>query len=179
MCIRKALEYQNYGVLQEIQTLKGPKGWLLRKMINENNYMKNVNALFDKCNSTDKDVVRFKGAKVSAKWFREHDSFTDEKMQEFMREAKCPILAITGGKDVQADPKYIEIINGFKMNHIKAVVVENVDHMMKEYKGEKTVLNVMKQYKAEIGQPISSEFLGEIKGWLTENFKSEELKNIV
>lgn len=174
MCIRKALEYQNYGVLQEIQTLKGPKGWLLRRMINENNYLKKVNDLFDKCNETDKDVIRFKGAKVPAKWFREHDSFTDEKMQDLMKNAKCPILAITGGNDVQADPKYIDIINGFNKEHIKAVVVPNVDHLLKENKGEKTILNLMKQYKAELKAPLSKEFLGEIEEWLINNFKQEK-----
>lgn len=170
MCIRKALEYQNYGLLQEIKTLKGPKGLLLRRLITENNYLKNVNALLDKCNSTDKDVIRFKGTKTPAKWFRQHDSFTDESMQELMKNAKCPILAITGGKDVQADPKYIDIINGFNMDHIKGVVVPNIDHLMKENKKEITILNLMKQYKKEVGQPLSTEFLGEIEQWLLENF---------
>ncbi|MGL5916245.1 MAG: alpha/beta hydrolase, partial [Culicoidibacterales bacterium] len=57
MCIRKALEYQNYLVLQEIQQLKGVKGWLLRKQINETNYLAKVNGLFDTCNATDKTVI--------------------------------------------------------------------------------------------------------------------------
>lgn len=170
MCIKSALEYQNYGLLQEIQTLKGIKGWLLRRLINENNYMKNVNQMIEKCNGTDKETIRIKGVKIAAKWMREHDSYTDEKLQDLMKNAKCKILAITGERDVQADPKYIDIINSFNMDHIKAVKVPLVNHIIKENNGKRTVLDLMKQYKEDINKPISNKFIEELESWLTVNF---------
>lgn len=99
MCIRKALEYQNYLAMKEAKTTKGIKGWILRKQINENNYMSRVNKMFDKCNSTDKEVIRIQFMKTSAKWFREHDEYTDDMMEDLIKESKCPVLAITGDKD--------------------------------------------------------------------------------
>ena len=176
MCIRKALEFQNYLVSQEAKATKGLKGWIIRKQVNEKNYLDRVNNMFDKCNSTDKDVIRIQGMKTPAKWFREHDSYTDEIMGELMKKANCPILAITGDKDVQANPEYIEKIKNFNEDHITAILVPNMDHILKEYNGDLTVLNIMKQYKAELGKPLHEGFLMEIENWINANKVNLTLK---
>lgn len=51
----------------------------------------------------------------------------------------------------------------------KTVVIKNMDHMFKEYKGEKTVLN-MKQYKKEATAPIHTQLKAELRDWLTEHY---------
>jgi tRNA isopentenyl-2-thiomethyl-A-37 hydroxylase MiaE len=38
----------------------------------------------------------------------------------------------------------------------KIVVIKNMDHLLKEYKGEKTALNLLKQYKKEATAPNSN-----------------------
>lgn len=170
MCIRKALEYQNYLALQDVSKKTGAKGWLMRKIINENNYLDKVNKMFDKCHATDKDVIRMMGSKVPAKWFREHDEYTDEIMTDLMIKSNCPILAITGSKDVQANPEYIDKIRDFNEDHICAVLVPNMDHILREYDGEINVTEIMKQYKSELDKSISKDFLVEVEKWLKAYF---------
>ncbi|MGL4971571.1 MAG: alpha/beta hydrolase [Culicoidibacterales bacterium] len=166
MCIRKALEYQNYLLLQEIQSLKGIKGWLLRKQINETNYLDKVNDLFAKCQASEKAVIRIQLMKTPAKWFREHDRYTDERLTELMISAQCPVLALTGSHDVQADPAYIAKITALEQPHITASVIAQMDHLLKPYAGPQTILNLMKQYQSEFAAPLHPQLLQTVTHWL-------------
>lgn len=164
--LRTALEYQNWLVLQETRITRGLKGLILRKLINEKNYLKNVNALFDKCCSTDKDVIRVMGRKMSAKWIREHNSLTDQGMIEAIENADCPVLAVTGEKDVQANPEDINKISNLKLPHVTCSIIPGMDHFLRRYSGEKSVLNVKKQYANELSQPIHENLLIDIRQWV-------------
>ncbi len=106
--LKSALGYQNWLVLQETKEMTGIKGMILRRLINEKNYMKNVNSLFERCCGTDKDINRITGKKISAKWIREHSNLSDQGMLDVIKNANFPILAITGDKDVQANYEDIQ-----------------------------------------------------------------------
>ncbi len=163
--LRSALNYQNWIVLQETKTTTGLKGWILRKLINEKNYLKRVNSLFDKCCRTDKDVIRVMGQKMSAKWIREHDNLSDQQMLEVIANAGCPILAITGEKDVQANPEDIDKIEKLNLPHVKCRIVLGMDHILRRSTGKRTILNIKKQYASEFSQPIHEDLLETIREW--------------
>lgn len=163
--MRTALEYQNWLVLQESKILPGLKGWIYRKAINEKNYLKNVNKIFDLCNRTDKDIVRFMFQKIPAKWFREHNRLKDEAIIQILSNSDCPVLAITGDKDVQANSDDIKRISAMKFSNVTCRIVSDMDHILRKYKGEKSVLNIKKQYTKEFSQPIHETLLNEIGEW--------------
>lgn len=163
--LRSALNYQNWIALQEIKAMTGLKGWILRKLVNERNYLKNVNALFDKCCRTDKDVIRIMGKKMSAKYIREHNNLSDEKMMDIITNARCPILAVTGEKDVQVNPLDIDKIEQLKLSHVTCSIVPEMDHSLKRCVGERTILNIKKQYASEFSQPIHEDLLKAIREW--------------
>lgn len=163
--LRTALNYQNWIALQESKTMPGLKGWVLRKAINDKNYLKNVNKMFDKCCSTEKDVVRIAGQKMSARWIREHASLTDAEMVEHIVNADCPVLAITGEKDAQANPEDVARIADMRLPHVTCSIVPDMDHMLRNYKWEKSILNFKKRLAIEIPEPLHEGLLKDIREW--------------
>ncbi|MPN26374.1 hypothetical protein SDC9_173798 [bioreactor metagenome] len=164
------MKYQNAQILEEIKTMRGIKGFLLRLALKENKIKKQQQDLFDKMVNSKEDTVRYKGKKMPAKWFREHFKYSSEEVLKLLSNLKCPTLAITGDKDVQASSEDLKRLEKLEKDNIKCVVIENMDHMLKEFTGEKTVLNLMKQYKEEILKPMHPELSKVLEQWL-ESFK--------
>ena len=77
-------------------------------------------------------------------------------------------MAITGEKDVQADPEDIERLKLLDKENIQGTVIKNMDHMLKECKGDKSVINLMKQYKKEASQPTHPMLKEALACWLQQ-----------
>ncbi|MDW8801512.1 alpha/beta fold hydrolase [Clostridium sp. A1-XYC3] len=161
------MKYQNAQILEEVKHKKGLKGFILRLAVRENVIRKQQEALFNKMINSTEDIIRLKGKKVPAKWFREHFKYSSEDILKALSDAKCPILAVTGDKDVQANAEDLKAVENLKKDNIKAVVIENMDHMLKEFSGEKTVLDIMKQYKSELHKPMHPQLKIVLGQWLT------------
>lgn len=168
--LKEPMLYQNLIILDEIQKLKGLKGMMLRFLLTEEKLRKQLDDLFQKMTMSEGDTIRYKLRKTPARWFREHFSYSSEAIVGILSKCEYPILAITGDKDVQADCNDLNRIKQLEKPNAKAVVIKNMDHMLKEYKGERTVLNLMKQYKKEAKDPIHSQLKIELGNWLTEQY---------
>lgn len=166
--IWEPMKYQNAQVIEEIKHAKGLKGILLRLVVKENTLGKQQEELFNTMVNSTEDTVRIKGKKMPARWFREHFKYSSEEILRALENSDCPILAITGDKDVQANFKDLRNIEKLGKDNIKCVVIENMDHMMKEFTGEKTVLGLMKQYKSEMTKPMHSQLKSVLENWLTD-----------
>ena len=166
--IWEPMKYQNAQVLEEIKTMKGLKGFLLRLAVKESKLQKQQQELFDTMVNSTGDTVKFKGKKTPAKWFREHFKYSNEEVLKALENANCPILAVTGDKDVQANSEDLKKIETLGKDNIKCEVIKNMDHMLKEFSGEKTVLNVMKQYKGELSKPMHPELKNILEQWLKQ-----------
>lgn len=166
--LREPLKYQNAQILKEIINLKGLKGILLRLALNEKKLQKQQDDLYNTMINSKRDTVKLKGKKMPAKWFREHFKYTDEEILKALSGANCPILAVTGDKDVQANPEDLNTVGKLEKDNIKTVVIKDMDHMLKEFTGEKTVLNIMKQYKGEASKPMHPELEYVLEQWLNQ-----------
>ena len=170
MSLYSALKYQNYLVLQEIINMKGFKGWFYRKFINQNNYLNNVNKMFKRACGTEKDIIKLQGMKIPAKWTREHAQYTDKILTDAIVDAGCPILAITGDKDVQAPPSDIARLAMLHQDKITAILIHNMSHILRGFGGEFDMLTLSKQYKKDLEKPLHPMLLEELKHWVTYNF---------
>jgi uncharacterized protein len=164
--IWEPMKYQNAQVLEEIKNTKGLKGFILRLAVKESTVKKQQEDLFNRMVNSTEDTVRLKGKKVPAKWFREHFKYSSEDVLKALSNANCPILAVTGDKDVQANVEDLKTLEKLGKDNIKCVVIENMDHILKEFMGQKTVLGVMKQYKAELSQPMHPQLRMVLEEWL-------------
>lgn len=164
--IWEPMKYQNNQILEEIKHTKGLKGMLLRLVVKEKMLAKQQQDLFNKMVNSTGDTARIKGKKVPARWFREHFKYSSEEVLKVLENADYQILAVTGDKDVQANVEDLKKVEKLGKDNIKCVVIENMDHMMKEFSGEKTVLGVMKQYKAEMTKPMHPQLKAVLENWL-------------
>jgi len=166
--IWEPMQYQNRQILEEVKTMRGLKGILLRLVLNEEKLNKQQESLYTTMINSTGDTIKFKGKKMPAKWFREHFKYSNDEILTALNTAKCPVLAVTGDKDAQADYKDLEKIKALGNNNIRCEVIENMDHMLKEFSGQKSVLNIMKQYKNETSQPIHPKLKAAIEEWLNK-----------
>jgi len=164
--IKTAMQAQNLSLVEEIKKMAGVKGLLLRKILTEEKVVTKQNKLFDKVKDTEEDVIKIQLKKFPAKWLREHLTYKDEDVIDMLKNTKCPVFVATGDKDVQADADDLKRIESLDKENISCFVVKDMDHILKEFKGQKTILNIMKQYKKEIDNPLHPELKELMKGWL-------------
>lgn len=164
--IWEPMKYQNAQVIEEIKSMKGLKGLLMRLAIKESKIKKQQEDLFNTMVNSTGDTIRFKGRKMPAKYFREHFKHTNEEILSMLSNTNCPVLAVTGDKDVQANPENLKVIEQLGKDNIKCIVIKNMDHMLKEFTGEKTILNLMKQYKGEMSKPMHPELERVLENYL-------------
>ena len=66
--------------------------------------------------NTEKDTIKVGFKPMNAKWFREHfqhDIYKD------LQKVTCPVLAIAGDKDIQADPERAKRIGDYVKGILK------------------------------------------------------------
>ena len=169
--IREPIAYQNAQTVEEIKKMSGIKGVLLRLIMNDKKVVKQQEDLYTKVMNSTGDWMRYKLKKLPAKWLREHFQYSRDDILNMLKGFQIPILAITGEKDVQADPEDIGKLKSLDKENIQGTVIKNMDHMLKEFKGDKSVINLLKQYKKEASQPTHPELKETLAGWL-QQFRS-------
>ena len=166
------IRYQNDIILSEIERLKGLKGVLLRKLVTKKKVYKQIDDLVEKMRNSSGDTIRIKGKKMPAKWMREHFDVKDGEILNILKEITVPVLVVTGNKDAQVDPKVLKTIESLKNPLITCEVIPNMDHMLKEFDGKVTVMNLMKQYKKELSQPMHPVLKSELSSWIVNKLIS-------
>lgn len=173
MSMLGCLKYQNYLVLQQIKHMKGFKGWLYNRLVNENNYMNNIINMFHKACKTNKDVIRIQGMKIPAKWAREHAQYSEKILTDILASAEFPILAVTGEDDIQAPPEDISRLASLHKDHLTSVQIPHMSHVLRVCDGKYDMLAIAKHYKKDLVKPLHPELLDTIEHWVTTNFKKE------
>ncbi len=163
--IRTALSMQSREAFNEIQNMKGLKGMLLKLLYSENKIKKTQEKLYQKALETDEDIIKFQMRKFPAKWLREHLQYDDKDVLTLLKGKTIPVLCITGDKDVQADPNDLKTVDKLNNNNITIEIVENMDHILRYYGGEKTIMNLKKQYKNEVYKPLHEGLKKVLKNW--------------
>jgi uncharacterized protein len=166
--LREPIAYQNAQTAEEVKKISGVKGFFLRRIMNDKKIVKQQEDLYRKVMASTGDTMRFKFQKLPAKWLREHFQYGKEDILNILKGFQIPILAITGEKDVQVDPEDIGRLKSLDKENIQGTVIRNMDHMLKEFKGDKTVINLMKQYIKEASQPTHPVLKEALAGWLQQ-----------
>lgn len=158
-----ALKRQRQLAKDELLKTKGLKGKLLHLLNIEKKIDKQAEKLNDKIMSSDKPVIRFQLQKINAKWFKEH--FTYDVFKD-LKKVTCPCLAIVGDKDVQVTPEKVHDLASFVKGPAEAYIIENMDHLLKEFLEEPSIMKIMKQYKKNQDKPLHPELKQLLSDWL-------------
>jgi len=145
MCLKSAMEYQNFKLLDEFKNKKGVLAWYLRKVINKEKVKKQLTELYEKAKNAKRDTFFFRGAFLPSKWLREHGELTNDDFIKMIEDYNGKVLAITGTGDLQADYTCLEKIAEFE--NVTTYTPENVNHILREIDDNNSLLSVNKQYK--------------------------------
>lgn len=164
MCLKSAMEYQSFKLLDEFKNKKGVLAWYLKKVINKEKVKKQLTALYEKAKNAKRDTFFFRGAFLPSKWLREHGELTDDDFIKMIEEYNGKVLAITGTGDLQADYTCLEKIAEFE--NVTTYTPENVNHILREVDDKNSCLTVQKQYKRLSKEPIHDGIKKEIEEFL-------------
>ncbi len=164
--LQRAMNQQQLKALEEIKNKKGAFGFVLRRLINLDKAQTKQQKLYRKISESKTDVIRIQGQKMNAKWLREHFEITLTQVLADLSQLDVPTLVICGDKDVQADPSDLTVINQLRNPNIETQLIENMDHLLHYFDGQSSILNVNKQYKAHVKQPLHEGFMQAIKSWI-------------
>ncbi|MBP1154520.1 MULTISPECIES: alpha/beta hydrolase [unclassified Paenibacillus] len=159
---------QSQRAIQELESMKGLKGSLLRLFRIPQMAQKQTVKTFAKILGSTGDTIRIQGKKINAKWFREHDAYN---VLDDLEKVFCPVLAITGSKDLQVEPEHARVIAETVQGPSEWHIIPDMTHILKKTNDELTMLTLLKSYKKMTGEPFDHEMMGLIARWL-ERFKS-------
>lgn len=157
--------FQTEKVFEEMNRTKGIKGWFFKTLKVADKIKKQNEKLYSKVLQSKKDAIRIKGVKLNAKWLRET---LDYNVYDYLKDVTCPVLAITGGKDVQVPPEHARWIAETVKGDSEWHVISNMNHILRDYEGEHSMLRLMKEYKSLLDEPLNGELLDKMATWLNK-----------
>ncbi|QED46574.1 alpha/beta hydrolase family protein [Cytobacillus dafuensis] len=164
--VRNASEMQTRLLEEEVTNMKGFLGLLLRGLkVHKTSALKQAK-LFDELMASNETVVKKGIAKINAKWMREHFQYQND---EDLAGVTCPILAITGEKDVQVDPKHVHLFKEKVNGPAEAYNVRTMNHLLREQEEPVSMLKLKSIYKKGFSKPLSPEMLSIMKNWAEKN----------
>jgi len=109
--------------------------------------------------STD-DVMRVQGSKVNARWVRD---FVASDPRPALARITVPVLAITGGHDLQVPPEDIEAMRTLVQGPFEGHVIPDLSHLLRPDPDSVG----LRGYRKQVRQPVSPEVLRLITTWVT------------
>lgn len=162
------MQFQVNQLAQELKQTPGIKGMFFRIIKLSERIKRQNQKIIKKISNANKDVIRIKGMKLNAKWYRETLAYD---VCEYLKAVTCPVLAISGTKDIQVPPEDVEKIAQLVQGEAEWHLLNDVNHILRKYEAEHSLLRVMKEYKALLDQPIDHELLAIIINWLNKQVK--------
>lgn len=153
----RVLEWQSDQIGR---TLPGPD-WLtgrLFRAMQRRTRAKLANAEAESSNSA--------GQPISGRWFREY--MTYDPAQD-LPGVTCPVLAITGGKDLQVDPAELTIIAELVAGPCRTEAPADLTHVLRTTPEQPTI----SRYRRLIAKPVDLTLLTTVGEWLTRTLDPE------
>jgi hypothetical protein len=107
---------------------------------------------------SDGDVVDLEGG-LPARWFREYMAYDPVEDLGLVR---CPVLAITGRKDLQVDPDDVERIGALVAGPFSGAVPDDLTHVLRTTRSRPS----LSAYPRQLRQPVDSSLLEDVATWV-------------
>ncbi|MGO8959350.1 MAG: alpha/beta hydrolase [Streptosporangiaceae bacterium] len=117
----------------------------------------------DRIMASSADVIRIQGQRINARWFRDFVAYDPAPV---LARITVPILAITGGHDLQVPPEDIEAIGHLVKGDFEGRVVGDLSHLLRPDPDSVGP----RGYRQAVRQPVSPEILRLITSWLASQW---------
>lgn len=172
----EALIRQRAIAVQDIMDAKGILGWYLRLLGVHNKVERQAQKFTKKVMDSKKDVLKVQFQTINAKWMREHFS---HNVREDLVKVTCPVLAITGARDIQANPECVKELPNYVKGDAEYHIVENMGHSLKYQPKTSNMLTAKKDIFAEVSLPLHTELVELLESWLNRHFVDNSEKEVV
>lgn len=164
---KEMLFKQNEMLVKEIRGITGVKGLFIKLFKVADRIQRQKEVLTKKIMQSSQPVMMYKGVKVNAKWYREHNHYN---IEEYLRGLTIPVLAVTGDKDVQVPPEDVKKIDLFAQGDTEWHIIPNMNHMLRKYEKNHTMLGLVNEYKGLVGTPMDSDLEHHLRIWLSKHY---------
>ncbi len=110
--------------------------------------------------------MRIQGVRVNARWIR--DFLTYDPSSALAR-IKVPVLAITGGQDLQVPPEDVDTIGRLVSGPFEGHVIDNLSHLLRP---DPAAIGP-RGYRRAVRQPVSPEVLVIITDWVASHWSRQ------
>ncbi len=157
-------------IIYDIEEMKGIKGILFKLLLSAVRIKKQNDKLNKRIKNSTEPVIRIWGKKIYAKWIREHMSF---HVNDFLKEIKCPVLAVVGTKDMQVVSEHTKMMGNIIQAPFEYHILEDMNHILRCQKEPVTMIHLFRLYKKQLkqGKPIDPRLIGIVKDWLARHTK--------
>ncbi len=108
------------------------------------------------------DVVRMTGVRVNARWFRDFLAYDPATV---LPRVTAPVLAITGGHDLQVPPEDVDAIGRLVGGPFDGHVLGDLNHLLRP----DPQLRGLQGYRRSLRQPVSQELIEIMNAWVKKN----------
>ncbi|WP_066049122.1 alpha/beta hydrolase [Robertmurraya korlensis] len=165
--LEEALKRQREIAAIDMRSAKGFIGFLLRLFRTDKKIEPQAQAFMKKVIASKEDIMKVQFQTINAKWMREHFSYN---VREDLTKVTCPVLAITGSRDVQANPAVLEDLASFVKGESEFHIVENMGHSLKFQAQTSHMLTIKKDLIAESSLPLHPELETLLRNWVDKQF---------
>jgi uncharacterized protein len=113
--------------------------------------------------SSASDVVRVQGIKMNARWYRDFVAYDPAPV---LARITVPVLAITGGQDIQVPPADVEATGRLVTGPFEGHVAGDLSHLFRPDPASRG----LRDYRRSVRQPVGPELLTLITGWVTRHW---------
>lgn len=169
--ISDAMKRQRDLASKDILNAKGFQGFLLRLLGVQNKVEKQAQKFIQKVQNSTDDIMKVNFVKTNAKWMREHFAYN---VKEDLAKVTCPVLAITGARDIQANPEVLKDLPLYAKGDAEYHIIENMGHACKFETNTSTMFTVKKDIVAEGNLPIHPELEKLLESWLESRYVNSD-----
>jgi pimeloyl-ACP methyl ester carboxylesterase len=137
-------------------TLPAPVRGLLRLL--RVDLERKVAANHERIRATTTDVARIGGARLNARWHRE---FLAYDPRDDLTRISVPVLAVTGGKDLQVPAADLDTIAATVPGPVTTLCPPDLTHTLRRQPGPAS----LRAYRGELRQPVDGEVLDTVASW--------------
>lgn len=165
--LEEAMKRQREIAAVDMRSAKGFIGFLLRLFKTDKKLEPQAQSFMKKVMASTEDTMKVQFQTINAKWMREHFAYN---VRDDLAKVSCPVLAITGARDVQANPAVLADLASFVKGDSEYHIIENMGHSLKFQAKTSHMLSVKKDLIAESFLPLHPELEKLLRNWVEKQF---------
>jgi pimeloyl-ACP methyl ester carboxylesterase len=105
------------------------------------------------------DTIRVGRQKLPARWFREFMAYDPTGVLACI---ECPVLAITGSRDLQVEPEDVKTIGRLVRGPFTGATPEGLTHVLRQEQGNTGLAG----YRTQLKRPVHPELVEQVVAWI-------------